>query len=143
MWSPWLKKDLIAIEQVQRRATRIVRDIAHLSYEDRLRELGLPTLIYRRDRADVVQLFKVMNKFDEVSLPSIRLSNTTTTRGHTLKLQKSHNRLKMCMNSYVPRSINNWNNLTEECVHSKTVNSFKDNLNVAWKHLANKFYYNF
>jgi hypothetical protein len=50
-----LKKEAIIIENVQRRATRLVKEIQHLSYGDRLRNLGLPTLQYRRIRADLVE----------------------------------------------------------------------------------------
>ena len=61
VWSPTLKKDIVAIENIQRRATKLVKEISDLSYEGRLNILGLPTLIYRRERADMVQLFKIMN----------------------------------------------------------------------------------
>lgn len=54
IWSPMFKKDKVIIENVQRRATRLVKSIQHLSYPERLRSLGLPSLEYRRDRADLI-----------------------------------------------------------------------------------------
>ena len=44
IWSPLYKKDKIIIENIKRRATRLVKCIIHMSYEVRLKHLGLPTL---------------------------------------------------------------------------------------------------
>ncbi len=51
VWSPLLKKDRVAIENVQRRASRLLQAYKNKEYQERLRSLGLPFLEYRRERA--------------------------------------------------------------------------------------------
>ena len=66
VWCPHLKKtDLI--EQVQRRATRLVPETKGLPYNSRLKELQLPILNYRRQRTDTIQTFKIIKRIDSVN----------------------------------------------------------------------------
>ena len=54
IWGPSSKKHGKSIENVQRRATRILGNLKGKSYPERLIELGLPTLEYRRQRTDLI-----------------------------------------------------------------------------------------
>ena len=49
------KKYIIAMENVQRRATNLVPGLNDLGYEDRLGRLDMPTLSYRRHRGDMIE----------------------------------------------------------------------------------------
>ena len=53
-----------AIENLQCRTTKIVPEINNLSYEERLRELNLPTLEYRRRRGDLIQILHGIDDID-------------------------------------------------------------------------------
>ena len=44
MWSPQYRRDMELLECVQRRATKMLQGMERLSYEDRLKELGLFSL---------------------------------------------------------------------------------------------------
>ena len=58
VWSLMYKKDTMILENTQRRATKMVNSLSNVTYEERLKKLGLPTLEYRRMRADVIEVYK-------------------------------------------------------------------------------------
>ena len=57
IWSPYKRGDVRRIEAVQRYATRQVRGIRQLTYEERLRFLDLPTLVFRRMRGEMIEAY--------------------------------------------------------------------------------------
>ena len=54
-WSPYLRKDMLALEGVQRRFTRLIPELRGLAYEERLSRLGLYSLEFRRMRGDLIE----------------------------------------------------------------------------------------
>jgi len=57
VWSPFLKGNIENIEKVQKRATKLIISLKHLTYEERLKQLKLPTLKYRRARGDMIEVY--------------------------------------------------------------------------------------
>ena len=62
VWCPMFKRDEDLLEKVQQRAIRLLPELRQKTYPDRLKDLQLPTLAYRRQRADLIQIFKILNK---------------------------------------------------------------------------------
>ncbi|KAK3863429.1 hypothetical protein Pcinc_030800 [Petrolisthes cinctipes] len=105
IWSPNLKRDKDDWEQIQLRATGLVEGISHLSYSERLVNLGLPTLQFRRKRADVVQTFMLLRGLDKVNYRRecsqcgrmmFKSTIFTTTRGHNQKYSTSQDQEGIC-----------------------------------------------
>ena len=65
-WRPHIQKYIAALEKVQHRATKIIPELSHLSYQERLRATGLTTLQTRHDRADLIETFKILNNLEDV-----------------------------------------------------------------------------
>ena len=129
VWAPLWKKDIKLIENVQRRATRMVPGMKEKNYEERLRELKLPTLAYRRRRGDMIEMYKIMNeKYDSEIVAGLLDINTNQTRGHSLKLSIKHARLNIRKNSFFYRSSVWWNSLPEEVMTAPSVPAFEARL---------------
>ena len=141
VWRPWLKKDINILERVQRRATKLIHEIKNISYKERLLKLGLPTLEYRRQRYDMIQVFKILNNLDVVenSESLLELVTVTKTRGHNMELKKKYCKSERRKNSFFFRIVDPWNNLPDEVVSAESVNIFKSRLNTHWKHDPHKF----
>jgi len=58
-WSPYFK-DMECLEQVQKRATKLINGFKNLSYENSLKRLKLTTLEKRRLRGDLIKTFKII-----------------------------------------------------------------------------------
>ena len=59
-WGSQYRKDVELLEQVQRRATKMIRGLEHLSYEERLREPGLFSLEEKRLWRDLIVSFQCL-----------------------------------------------------------------------------------
>ena len=132
IWSPRLKKkDIDAIERVQRRATKTVPGLATLPYPERLRVLNLPSLIYRRARGDMIETYKYQHNMYDIDNEWFNLRQVT--RGHTRKLIKPRCNSTLRLHCFSNRVVNHWNSLPENVVSAPSVNAFKSRLDNHWQ----------
>ena len=69
VWNPYKAKDVLAVENVQRRATKLLPSLKSLSYSERLKKLKLPTLVYRRARGDMIETYKLLMSYNDEICP--------------------------------------------------------------------------
>ena len=130
-WEPLFKKDVLALESIQRKVTKKVHGLSSLKYEDRLKLLKLPTLVWRRKRIGLMYMFKVIrqqnialqNSFFELRRDS--RPNAMLTRGNDYKLVLSRVHYNAVCNSFRHRLIKLWNSLPSDIVNANSLFQFK------------------
>ena len=100
VWAPFKMKHIEMLEKVQRRATRQLPGLANLSYQDRLIKLKLPSLVYRRYRGDMIEVFKILTgKYDTATDKFLKLRSECAERqggrGNSMKLYAQRSRLEL------------------------------------------------
>ena len=126
-WRPYRKKDIDMLERVQSRATKMIQKLRNISYEMRLKECGLTTLETRRLRGDQIEVFKILNGYENIDRNIVfTVREERRTRGHGVTLAKKQCILDIRTFSFSQRTINEWNRLSADCVGASSVNIFKN-----------------
>ena len=141
VWNPYKVKDIEMIERVQRRATKLISGLKDLSYADRLKKLGIPTLAYRRLRGDMINVYKILNNFHDSAVTTGIFDTDTSlrTRGHSRKLKKKYCKLDIRKYSFGLRSVDVWNSLPEKVVQATTIREFEIELDNYWNNFELKY----
>jgi len=108
-------------------------DLKHLPYMERLKQLNLPTLKYRRLRGDMIEVYKIVHNYcDSKTAVKMNFNSFQTTRGNNYKLQKfvCHYNLRKYL--FCSRVVNVWNSLPNNAVEADTINIFKNRLDKHW-----------
>ena len=135
VWSPYLIKDIKKIEQIQKHYTRTIFkrcNIPFNCYSNRLYQLNIHSLQYRRVYFDLVFMFKIINgmsglNFDEFFVYRTRPYNL---RKNECKIDVINQyKSSTWNNSFFVRTSKLWNALPEDLTLISSLQSFKDNLN--------------
>ena len=134
IWSPGKWGLVELIESVQRRATKRVPGLSNLPYEDRLRKLKLPTLVYRRLRGDLITAYKYTHgAFYDLDTCLPPFLENARSRGHSLRLLKIRNISNVRKYFFGQRISDWWNALPSDVVQATDVVAFKNKLDTHFK----------
>ena len=128
-WAPQFKKDRQLRKQVKQSATKMIRRLEYLPYEERLKDLGLFSLQKRRLRGDLVSTYKCLKggcQDDETRLFSTVPDDRPRGNGHKLEHRKFH--LNMRKNFFTGRVKEQWNRLPRKVVECPPLEIFKTHL---------------
>ncbi|KGL91848.1 hypothetical protein N301_09079, partial [Charadrius vociferus] len=137
LWSPQHKKDMGLLEQVQRRATKRIRGLEHLSYEDRLRELGLFSLEKRMLCGDLIAAFQYLKgAYRKAGEGLFTRGGSDRVRGNGFKLKEGRSRLDIRKKFFTVGVVRHLNRLPREVVDAPSLEVFKARLDGALGNLV-------
>ena len=133
VWNPaYLVKDVLALERVQRRASRLAlgQKRGEMDYDDRLRKLKWPTLETRTLFLSLVECYKIvfdMNKLNFDDLFEFTKCNSTRAN-HPYKLYLKPAKCNSYKYSFSIRIVRHWNSLPGSVVEAGSLSCFKSAL---------------
>ena len=129
IWFPRLKRQSVAIEKVQRRATKLLSELKDLTYTERMEILMLPSLKCRRIRGDMILVYKIMNGLVDIDWTHFfTLTRSEITRGSKHKLFIEYSRTNTRKYTFSNRTVTLWNALSDNTKAAPSLNIFKNKL---------------
>jgi len=123
------RNNMDLLEQGQRRATKMVRGLEHLSYEERLRELELFSLEKRRQLGHLFASFQyVKDASKKAGEGLLTRAWSDRTRSNGFKLKEGRFRLDIRKQFFTTKVVRRWNRLPREVVDALSLEVFKARL---------------
>ncbi|PKU45441.1 hypothetical protein llap_4264 [Limosa lapponica baueri] len=117
-------------------ATKMIRGLEHLSYEDRMRELGLFSLEKRRLRGDLIAAFQYLKgAYNKDGDKLFSKACCDRTKGHCFKLKEGRFRLDIRKTFFMMKVMRHWKMLPREVVDAPSLETFKARLDGALSNL--------
>ena len=121
--------DKSLLESVQRRMTKMIHNVRHLEYPDRLKALGLHSLERRRCRGDMIEVLKWKKGINKGDISQVlKMKEEGITRSNGFKLDKFKFKKDVGKYCFGNRVVDLWNSLPPAIINSNSIDSFKTKL---------------
>ena len=128
MWDPHTQSDINKLEKIQRRGARFVLRRYHntSSVDDMINSLGWTSLQDRRKLARLSMLYKIRHGAVSVENIKAKLQNPPARqrRGHDQQYSQIRCKTQYQQFSFLPRTIKEWNTLSQQTVEASTIDTF-------------------
>ncbi len=134
-FSPPHVKDIVRLEALLQRTTKMITSLRNKSYEDRLAQLNLCSLEKRRLRGKNIERFEILKVFTKVDANKMfSIDNTSRTRTDGVKLRCKQVQLDCTKFFFTNDVVKEWNKFPPLVVQCDTISSFNNKLD---HHLLN------
>ena len=133
VWNPYLQKDVIFLEQIQRSFTYKIAGMKKFNYWQRLKELKLKSLQRRREMIIINHVWKIKNKVYPNSIDlEFKLHQRSNSMRAILKpFPKIRGRLlNLFENSFLIKACKLWNILPASLTHIDSLSTFTTKLSL-------------
>ncbi|XP_066035376.1 triadin isoform X8 [Chamaea fasciata] len=135
-WEPQHNKDVDVLEQAQEGAIKSSTGLEHISYEDKLREMGQFSLEKRRVRGYLITVFQYLKGACKTAKEGVLASACSDkTRENGFKLKEAGFSLDIREKVFTVRVVRLWNRLPREVVDSPSLEVFKARLDRTLRYL--------
>ncbi|KAA3680909.1 uncharacterized protein DEA37_0008638 [Paragonimus westermani] len=128
VWSPWLQKDIVLLQRIYHRATKLVTGLQSKPYEDRIESLKLFDFCYRRIRGDLILTYNILHTLNHPLQKLFVRREPRISRTHDYLLAVPHSQGNSRRYFFAVRVCFARNSLPQNVAHSPNLNIFKTNL---------------
>lgn len=131
VWDPYQQAQIQLLEGVQRRAARFVKGNYYVRtpgcVTSMMEDLQWEPLETRRLRSRLIMMYKIRNDLIDIPATSYLTPGDTRTRGSKYRQPPTYKDVYKF--SFFPRTIRDWNSLSDDVKEASTIDGFKKQLN--------------
>lgn len=131
IWDPFTKSNIEKLERIQKKALRFTYNLyGHSSISELIKKDIFPPVTDRNRACRLKFLYQLVNGYYRINTTHILTPSTgyATRNRHSQAIMPLKQRVNSFKYSFFPRTINDWNNLSNEAVTQKSLVYYEERL---------------